>query len=157
METYDQKRRRIYGKLFLPQYINTLNKILNKSIGEKDLLSIIDTDLIIELGRGDLYLEKIIPFNDKESFQQIVINNILGLNERIHVFIEHAKECGTVAIDSMSEFNFQFNYDDEPVGLISLMIEKTAEELLLDFYEENGMQFLKIEIYNKYMNNLVSN
>lgn len=150
METPDQKRRRIYGRQYLSEYLNIFEKILNIKITEKDLLSLEDVDKIISGGRAKLYFEKIIPFNDKRYFHKLVTDHILGFNEPAFTFIEHSLECGAAKIQGLHEFNFNFKFDDEPAGLISIMIERTSEELLLDFYEENSIRLMKVSIYNNF-------
>lgn len=48
-ETYEQKRRRLFGKVnFLPAYLQQLNKLLNIEVTADMLLSIVKTDSFLE-------------------------------------------------------------------------------------------------------------
>jgi hypothetical protein len=46
METYEQKKRRLFGKQYLPQYLEEFNKILKIHVDATNLLSIVETDEI---------------------------------------------------------------------------------------------------------------
>ena len=57
--------------------------------------------------------------------------------------------CGILMIDSLQEFNFDFSFEDMRSGIITLTRADLFEEILLDFNEENGVEYLEIEIYEK--------
>lgn len=59
-ETYEQKRRRLFGKVnYLPEYLNTLRRILKTEVTTNQLLSIVDTDdFYHEINLGYVYTKK---------------------------------------------------------------------------------------------------
>ena len=75
-ETYEQKRRRLFGKVnFLPAYLQQLNKLLNIEVTADMLLSIVETDCFLEqidFNSDTLFYKETIPFEDKENLQRIV-------------------------------------------------------------------------------------
>ncbi len=49
MESPRQKRRRLFGKLKLPIYLEALNKLLNRPVIADDLLSVAESDAFLRL------------------------------------------------------------------------------------------------------------
>ena len=147
-ETLEQKKRRLFGKQYLAEYLTIIKKITRyKSNDSIRLLTIVDSDNIISKGAS---LEKKfairIPFNNDE-LKRILIEKCI-VEGSTYLYTDLSKDCGLVFLDSISDFNFDFNYEDEPVGLIILIGSKNNYKILLDFYEEDGLKFIEIEYYN---------
>ena len=68
METYEQKKRRLFGKQFLPQYLEELNKILKIHVDSTNLSSIVEMDEVRQniLAKKLKYKYKIL-LNEKEK------------------------------------------------------------------------------------------
>jgi hypothetical protein len=49
----------------------------------------------------------------------------------------------------LQDFNFDFSFKDEHVGLITFIREDLLEKIILDFYEENKIECLDIEILSE--------
>lgn len=150
METNEQKKRRLYGKQDLPLYLGELHKILKKEITASMLLSIIETDRIREQNQAKQlrYSSKIL-FTDKDKLENILLEDLDEVNNKYYVFTSYSKDCGTILINLLREFNFDFSFKAVPSGIITLTREDLLKEIVLDFYEENKIQYLDIEISHK--------
>jgi hypothetical protein len=150
METYEQKKRRLFGKQYLPQYLEEFNKILKIHVDATNLLSIVETDEIRQhiLAKELKYKTKIL-FNEKEELKEIIFNSSERTNDKYYIFTSYSNDCGTLKINLLQDFNFDFSFKDEHVGLITFIREDLLEKIILDFYEENKIECLDIEILSK--------
>ena len=121
-----------------------INKITKNNF---KILSIVETDKLIEKeSKLKLRFSKKILFNDKEELKSIIFNNF-NTNDSVYIFTSLSRDCGAVLIDSIIYFNFNFNFMDDHSGIISLISSDVKNKILLDFYEEDGLQYLEIESY----------
>lgn len=147
METYEQKKRRLFGKQYLPKYLQELNKILKIHVDGTNLLSIVETDEIRQhILVKELKYKTTVFFNEKEKLKEIILNNCERTNDKYYIFTSYSNDCGTLKINLFQEFNFYFSFNDEHVGLITFIREDLLEKIILDFYEENKIYYLDIEI-----------
>jgi len=144
-ETLEQKKRKIYGKQYLNQYLKELKNILTKDINEKDLLSIVITDKIAQNERGKLLIKDVILFDDKEALENILERCLKS--KQFYLFISHSLYCGTCKINLFTDFNFKFSFEDLSSKIINLCSIDFREEIILDFYEEDNIKYLQVEIY----------
>ena len=143
-ESLEQKKRRLFGKQYLIEYQEVINKITKNDF---KILSIVETDKLIEkVSKLKLRFSKKILFNDKEELKSIIFNNF-NTNDSVYIFTSLSRDCGAVLIDSIIYFNFNFNFMDDHSGIISLISSDVKNKILLDFYEEDGLQYLEIESY----------
>lgn len=149
METDEQKKRRLYEKQDLPLYLGELRKILKKEITASMLSSIINikTDKIRKQNQAKQtrYFSKIF-FTDKDKLEKIVLQDLDEVNNKYYIFTSYSKDCGTILINSLRDFNFDFYFKDVPSGIVTLTREDLLKEIVLNFYEENKVQYLDIEI-----------
>lgn len=146
METLEQKKRRLYGKSNLNEYLKELEAITKINVSQKDLLSIVETDKVI-FDRDDKSYKAKILFNDKERLL-IFIGDLFKLKDgKAFLSTAHSKDCGLLEMNSLKDFNVNFNLNDEHSGLITIVLKDLSNKLLLDFYEENEEQYLEIEVY----------
>ena len=143
-ESLEQKKRCLFGKQYLSEYQEVINKITKNDF---KILSIVETDKLIEKeSKLKLRFSKKILFNDKEELKSIIFNNF-NTNDSVYIFTSLSRDCGAVLIDSIIYFNFNFNFMDDHSGIISLISSDVKNKILLDFYEEDGLQYLEIESY----------
>lgn len=147
METSNQKRRRIFGKQSLPKYLQEINKLVNFNIDSGQILSITETDKIARRSRGNLFFQENLLFDNKLELIHLVKEKFIDVDETYYIFITYTLDCGTVNIGQLENFNFGFAFNDVDSGIINLVSERNHNELILDFYEENGIKYLKVEIY----------
>ena len=125
-------------------YLSDLKKILLTGITSYNLISIEKTDEIRQKNsQKKLQLTTLISFEDKELLKALVTDDGFGY----YLFITYSNDCGTVKINSLNEFNFEFSFNSISSGIITLTREDLTKEIVLDFYREGDNQYLKIEIY----------
>lgn len=147
-ESIEQKKRRLFGKQYLAEYLAIIKKITKyKNEDHIKIISIPKTDIVIN---KNILLEKDvvfrIPFNNKEELKHIVVEKCKK-NEPVYLYTDLSKDCGLVILNSIDEFNFEFNFDDEPNGLIILIGIESNYKILLDFYEEDDIKYIEIASY----------
>jgi hypothetical protein len=148
METYEQKKRRLFGKQYLQSYLGELKSILQISVETLDLLPIVETDKLSEIDYSNyLKMSFNILFNEKNKLKEIIFKNCERVNKSYFIFTEYSLDCGTLKISKLQDFNFDFSFKSLHSGLISLISEDLSEKIILDFSEENGDEYLEIEIY----------
>ena len=153
METFQQKKRRLYGKQYLSLHINELNALTNIDISSEDLLSIVDTDLIVlnikerfQPPSNKCYKAKI-SFSDKEKLL-IFIGSLIKLKDReAYISVEHSLDCGLLKINSLRDFNVNFELKKATSELFTITLSDYSNRLLLDISEEDGEHYLEIEVY----------
>ncbi|MDD3080287.1 MAG: hypothetical protein PHH37_14470 [Paludibacter sp.] len=148
-ETLEQKKRRLFGKQYLTKYIDVVKKITTQQENnEIRLLSITETDkLIVKENTLKLIFSTKILFNNKLDLKKIILEKV-NTNDKIYLFTSLSQHCGAVVLESITEFNFNFNFGDDPSGIISLLSFKVDKKILLDFYEEEGIKYIEIEYYH---------
>lgn len=148
IETFEQKKRRLFGKQFLINYYDILLKITKyKNENNIKLLSIVETDNIISkiVNLERKRTEKII-FNNKFKLKNIIMEFFKD-KSIIYLCTDISLDCGILVLNSINDFNFDFRFEDEPTGVITLINSNSNLKILLDFYEENHNQFIEIEIF----------
>lgn len=148
METNEQKKRRLFGKQYLTAYLRELKKILKVDIDANKLLTIVETDEIgkIDFSSGFKDSSKIL-FNEKDKLKEIIFRDNDRINKMYYLFVSYSDDCGTLKINLLQDFNFDFSFEDEHVGLISFIREDLLEKIILDFTEESDVRYLEIETY----------
>jgi len=148
METLEQRKRRLFGKQYLNDYLSVLNKLSLIKIENKDLLSIVETDKIIDKASSLLLNNSLkIEFSNKDELKKEILN-IFNYQDRVYLFTSLSEDCGTVDINLLNEFNFNFNYNDDISGIIILISTLREKKILLDFYEEDEKKYIEIEFYS---------
>ena len=158
METIDQKKRRLAGKvLYLDKYIQTLHKITLKKVDSTKLLSVVETDRLLEPMRGVEFridYETTLDFcNKKDAWETI---RKVFENSSLFIALDHVRECGLFPLESIDLFNIDFDFEDDPGGLIVLVSNDCLQEVVFDFYEEDVVRKIDIEIRSVINNNHIN-
>lgn len=158
METHDQKKRRLAGKvLYLDIYIQTLHKITLKKVDSTKLLSVVETDRLLEPMRGVEFridYETTLDFcNKKDAWETI---RKVFENSSLFIALNHVRECGLFPLESIDLFNIDFDFEDDPGGLIVLVSNDCLQEVVFDFYEEDDVRKIDIEIRSVINNNHIN-
>lgn len=158
METIDQKKRRLAGKvLYLDKYIQTLHKITLKKVDSTKLLSVVETDRLLEPMRGVEFridYETTLDFcNKKDAWETI---RKVFENSSLFIALNHVRECGLFPLESIDLFNIDFDFEDDPGGLIALVSNDCLQEVVFDFYEEDDVRKIDIEIRSVINNNHIN-
>ena len=149
METLEQKKRRLYGRQYMDKYLAILNKLEIGKESKPEILSIVETDEIINRSRSlKLTFSGKISFSNKAELKNIVFDKAKNGDKEYYLFTSLSKECGVSKIRSLDNFNFDFEFNDDPSGIISLVDSSIEEKVLLDFYEDNEDKYIDIEYYD---------
>lgn len=145
IESLEQKKRRLFGNQYSDEYRVIINKITISNSNNFKILSIPETDnLIDDIANLKLKSSVKLLFNEKLLLKKNVLeklNTVCG----IYLFTSLSKDCGAVLIDSINLFNFDFNFTDDDSGIISIVASNLKDKILLDFYEEDGTEYIEIE------------
>lgn len=142
----EQARGRLSRKQYLKDYLKELNALTNIEVIEDMLLSVVESNKIGSVPHENSYKTKIL-FHEKDKLL-IFIGKLIKLkDDKAYLFITHSKKCGLLKLDNLKDFNINFNFNDEHAGLITIFLRDLSNELLLDYYEENGEYYLEIETY----------
>ncbi len=152
METLEQKRRRLFGNCnYMAKYLVELNKLLKKEVKKEDLLSIVDTDKFISQtsrAKGQVPdYKQVFKFCDKQTQKAILMEEISNWNAPYMMYLSYSLDCGLMKIPSLHCFNWDFSFYDEHAGIIIFTRVDGVEEIVLDYYEEDGENFIELEIY----------
>lgn len=148
METSEQKKRRLFGKQYLSEYLKELNALTKINVTPNELITVAESDLVNKI-RFDVSKSFRFNFNDKERLTILIerLNDIK--KEPCYLFTTYSNDCGLLKLNSIKNFNINFNFDDEHAGFIKLILQDLSNEISLDFYEEDGIQILEVEISGK--------
>lgn len=149
METKEQNRRRIMGKQFLCKYLDSLNCILNRKIDPKELLSIVATDNFYHEIDYQIkpQLIKTIKFSERNMLKEYLQENGIKLMENFILWVEYTNDCGAIMINLLDDFNFNFPFNSTKGEIISLTEISYKYQIVLDFYEEKGIEYMEIQLY----------
>ncbi|MHC5310906.1 hypothetical protein ACYSNM_12750 [Myroides sp. LJL116] len=147
VENLEQKKRRLYGRKYFNEYMDVIKRITLLNENEVRVLSIVETDDIIEKER-ELQLKSSIKvfFKDKDVLRKFTLDKF-RTEDCIYLFTNFSQDCGALAMDSINSFNFQFDFNDDPSGIIKLINSSLEDKILLDFYEEQGLKYIEVEYY----------
>lgn len=147
-ETLEQKKRRLLGKKLLNDYLKELEALTNIEIKEDLLLSIPDTDSIGKISKEHMY-KSTISFNEKEKLL-LYIGELINIKDgNCFLYITYSRDCGALKLSSLKDFNTNFKFYDEHAGILSIVMADLTNELLLDYYEEDGEHYLEIEAFGE--------
>ncbi|TKC12037.1 hypothetical protein FA048_00005 [Pedobacter polaris] len=147
MESVNQKKRRIFGKKDFKDYLEELNKLAKFPVTINHIISIVETDKILESFNGKRIYKERMEFKDKIKLQTIFSNISRIVLDDFLLFTSYSKNCGAMHLKSINNFNHAFKFNDEHSGLISLINECLDVKIVMDFYEEQNEEYLELEIY----------
>lgn len=86
------------------------------------------------------------PFHSKELLETVLscINQVN--KDCVYIGIGLSEQCGYARLDSIMDFNTQFNYLDESTGIINFYSCDIENELIIDFYDEDEVWYYDLEI-----------
>jgi len=134
------------------EYLDELRQLTNHCVKDTDLLSLKETENIKDLATL-LYDKNIsnteIPFKEKkEKLFQDYIRMLFEVNSSpIYIWTPRTNICGTYEINSILEFNFEFNFNVNSEGIIVILAKNFEDQMTLDFsIDENNNELLEIEV-----------
>lgn len=145
-ETIEQKKRRLFGRQYLEEYLESIHKIT--IIKNPKILSIVETDRINNNQNklNNSFSIKLL-FDNKSELKNIILKQFKS-KDNVYLFVPLSKDCGAIEMNSIINFNFNFDFTDEPSGIISIISKNLKEKILLDFYEEQEVKYIEFEYYS---------
>lgn len=138
-ETFEEKKRRLFGKQYLGEYQKTISKICK---GNYQFLSIVDSDEIFNKLKELKKLSSLtFCFDEKTSVLESYKYKFI---DSVYLMTKLSADCGIIKVKNIDYFNIDFDFSDESEGMIIIANEDLSYKLLLDFYEDSGS--LKIDI-----------
>lgn len=151
IETYQQKKRRLFGRFHhMAEYIEVLSRLLTITKKQEDVWSIVESDIFIEkskIVKWELLYKDNFLFRDKQHLLDVLRNNIEDWNESFSFFISNSEYCGLVSISSLHEINWDFNFHDDPGGILCLESMNHKVRIILDYYMERNTELIEVSIY----------
>jgi hypothetical protein len=143
---------KVNGRKYLDQYLTEMQNISVKPVTVENLLNLEATYSLIEQLKS-IYFTQVFKeknhFIEKEWLNGVIADHYESFNDGLYIFTEYSKSCGALLLSSIDNFNFQFSFEAEHAGLITIVNNKITKKLVLDFYEENNQNFLEIELYKR--------
>ena len=145
-ETYLQKKRRIMGRQFKSEYFGMLKKMTGSSFNENNIVSIVDSDIILDQYKDLLLIDKeVFETNNRFEIVTFLEKYLYQIYSPIFVWILRSHDCGLYKLYKITDINW---YNIGPVdsnGIISILGDNY--KILLDFYDEDGRNLIEIDIY----------
>ena len=141
-------KKKNFGKHHKAAYLKELRQLVLPKVNDCKIWSLENT---LKIPKRDMTTVKRIcfSFHEKEKLKVSIENLITKKNGRVLLITAYALYCGALELESLSDFNIYFSFEAEHQGLIQLKSVDTADELVLDFYEEAGEKKIDIEIVGK--------
>lgn len=123
----------------MPRYLNQLAELTGSQVSEDQLGSIGQVESVKSQA---IALKKKLPVNsfciDPRDLAgdrfHVFVQKLKAANcSPVSIWIEPSSVCGLMFISSIDNFNFSFDFDVVPEGLIVLQSEGVNDEVLLDF------------------------
>lgn len=141
----DFLKRKNVGKRYMIEYLESLNKLTLNSVEDYKVLSIEETlnlDVSNKKNRKKIYIN----FDDKERLSHLFNSISEMMDSEIYLFTDYSLYCGVLKLNSITDFNINFSFEDEEKGIITLRTVDNSNAIILDFYEEHGNKLLEIEV-----------
>ena len=144
-------QRQFRYKANIKKHLSQLRHLTGRELSPTDLITLAETDLLRERSRK---LERLpirrfsVPFAERNGkLMKDLINKIHGAYQsRIYLWTELANTCGAVWLDSILDFNFEFDFEIDANGVFALESEDLRQKLLLDFSEVESGKLLEVEV-----------
>ena len=137
------ERKKIIGRaVFQKQYLEKANLYSKITIEKDDLLSVEETAKILNISREinrSVVSRLEFPFSNKEAVVKAIGEFERDADAPYYMFLEHCDFCGLIVLPTIWDFNFDFKYEDDPDGIVSIARTDLKKGLLLDYGEGNSV------------------
>lgn len=146
---------RLRKALNMKRHLHELSSIVGRSVIADELEDVAATNKIKEsqLGFPELEITRFeIPLSQKSDKRfKGFIERLTDANPAsIYLWTEYATDCGALKLGSLSSVNFEFTFDASEQKIFSLLTTDFADQLLLEFHEEDGRLILDFEVQGEH-------
>lgn len=125
-----------------------MGRLLHREVRPEHLLSVEETEGLLARSRAARRTpewRRTVEFAGKhqgllarfvESFQ----------SDPVYVWTPLTTDCGAHAPVRLSELDLGFPFDLNPEGILTVLAEDLGNRMLLDWYEEGGVELLDVEV-----------
>lgn len=138
----EELRKKIAFKTQMKEYLKELSEISGRTVEQRELFSVEETDLL---------KSQLAKFNDTEkvSFEltpadltserfKRFISSLEKVNSSpVFIWIEKTNDCGALKLPSLSNVSFDFEFKQLPDGVILFLTDDLRNSLLIDFDDES--------------------
>ena len=144
------KKKITAGKAYyLAPYLEDASKLLKREVTKNDLISVEQTNAILNLNsfpKRQVTYSNTLRFDDKPTLMDEIRSHVMEWDTAYFFYLTKVECCGMVEIPSLSDFNWNFSFNDERHGMIYFLRKDKKERILLDFYEEFSEFYIDVEI-----------
>ena len=142
--------QRLRSNLYIGAYLAELSSILGRPVAKDELESMDATQAVADAQKPLLAFEPVkfeIPFSQRSAKPVHDLIQTLSFANPAPLFLwaSHANDCGVLKLRSLADVRSDFAFDVNE-GLISLVTIDLCDQILLDFYEEEGSQVLCLAV-----------
>lgn len=136
------------------EYIEKLSiRVVKKELSYDDLVSFTKIEKLNSVANEmrDIHVKSIISFSERVNFLNKIFEKILSNGyERIYFLDSLSRKYGAILLENLMEFNLGFEFKCDNAGVFSLLSIDGEGEIVLDFYEDDSVLLLEVEIYGKW-------
>ena len=146
-----ENREKIRYKVNLKPHLHELNCFTMKTMDELDLVPVEQTRAILNQVRmlGETPSFKFtIPFEEKntDKFKSYITQLQNANSAGVYIWINRTNDCGTSILRSLHDIKWDFEFTCTDHGIFELETTDLKDSILFDFFEENGENWLEIEV-----------
>jgi hypothetical protein len=142
----DELTKRLRRNRHLARHLTELGCLLRREVRPEDLLSLYETEVL--LGRAAKRTpgrKETFPFADKARGRLSLLVHAFQ-DDLVYLWTALTNDCGVYRAVPLAEIDFSFPFEFSPEGILSVVSQDLGDRILLDWYEEGGVELLDLEV-----------
>jgi len=130
----------------LARHLTELGCLLRREVRPEDLLSLDETEVL--LGRTAKRTpghKETFPFAEKARGSLSPLVHAFQ-NDFVYLWTALTNDCGVHRAVPLADIDFNFPFEFSPEGILSVVSQDLGDRILLDWYEEGGVELLDFEV-----------
>lgn len=154
--SYSPRMKRIRQLRLTKKYLEILGNLLGRVVSQSELGSIEQVPILQESSKkfvGAKASSYEIPFEDRRSnyFEHFIKSLREANGSPVYLWVSYAEDCGLLLLPSIEDMNFDFSFDVDGNGVMSLETKDLSDRLLLDFFkDDDGSERLTIRVQGEH-------
>lgn len=149
------RTRRMRQLMYMKKYLADLSALLGRDVLQDELGPVEQVQVLQAEARKLSRLEKVcyeMAFaGKKDAHFKKFIGELFNANSLpVYLWASHVEECGLLLLPSIRDMNFDFSFDVDGNGVISLVTYDFKDGMLLDFFIDDGSERLIIEVQGEH-------
>jgi hypothetical protein len=132
----------------MKRYLAELSVLLRREVREPDLMPVDETVALLAASPPSAMWSVDVPFAETQSARfRLFIESLARLNPSpVRLWLPPANYCGLSPAISLTDVDFEFDFDLSLDGIFSVHTIDRRDRLLLDYYEERGELRLEVQV-----------